>query len=226
MVDLPFDPMLPTNNEGHAEVPQLALDPDPEALQPSTWAPTSDEERRIFRVWKGFTLAERSKDTLSWVWNYGVEIQSKTSRRWICMPCVRQKTPTPQSYECKGTQNAELHLWKAHGYWDPSGRRSTPSQKKGGKRVLASISDFMSLKRSDPNDQAMANSLIKRFDRGEFQKLIINWIVESQQSFKQVEHPRLQQIFEYLNPAVKVTSAHTDWRFNNSSDIIARSNRS
>lgn len=69
-----------------------SLDPDPEPRQPSTWAPTSDEERRIFRVWKGFTLAERSKDTLSWVWNYGVEIQSKTSRRWICMPCVRQKS--------------------------------------------------------------------------------------------------------------------------------------
>jgi hypothetical protein len=208
MADLPLDPELPTNNEGHAEVPRRSLNPDPEVRQPSTWAPTSDEERRIFRVWKGFTLAERSKDTLSWVWNYGVEIQSKTSRRWICMPCVRQKTPTPQSYESKGTQNAELHLWKAHGYWDPSGRRSTPSEKKGGKRVLASISDFMNLKRSDPKEQALANSLIKRFDRGEFQKLIVNWIVESQQSFKQVEHPRLQQIFEYLNPAVKVTSAH------------------
>jgi len=50
--------------------------------------------------------------------------------------------------------------------------------------------------------------LIKRFDRGQFQKLIVNWIVESQQSFKQVEHPRLQQIFEYLNPAVGVTDAH------------------
>ncbi|KAH7116355.1 hypothetical protein EDB81DRAFT_767383 [Dactylonectria macrodidyma] len=83
MAGFPFDPKLPTNNEGHAEVPRPALDPDPEVRQPSTWAPTSDEERRIFRVWKGFTLAERSKDTLSWVWNYGVEIQSKTSRRWI-----------------------------------------------------------------------------------------------------------------------------------------------
>ncbi|PNP59234.1 hypothetical protein FNYG_14985 [Fusarium nygamai] len=120
----------------------------------------------------------------------------------MCAP----EDPTPQSYESKGTQNAELHLWKAHGYWDPSGRRSTPSEKKGGKRVLASISDFMNLKRSDPKEQALANSLIKRFDRGEFQKLIVNWIVESQQSFKQVEHPQLQQIFEYLNPAVKVTS--------------------
>ncbi|WKT54199.1 hypothetical protein QSH57_004783 [Fusarium oxysporum f. sp. vasinfectum] len=71
MADLPLDPELPTNNEGQAEVPRRSLNPDPEVRQPSTWAPTSDEERRIFRVWKGFTLAERSKDTLSWVWNYG-----------------------------------------------------------------------------------------------------------------------------------------------------------
>ncbi|KAH6971312.1 hypothetical protein EDB80DRAFT_594267, partial [Ilyonectria destructans] len=81
MADLCLDPKLPTNNDGHAGVPRPALDPEPEVLQPSTWAPTSDEERRMFCVWKGFTLAERSKDTLSWVWNYGVEIQSKTSRR-------------------------------------------------------------------------------------------------------------------------------------------------
>ncbi|PNP52356.1 hypothetical protein FNYG_15851 [Fusarium nygamai] len=161
MADLPLDPELPTNNEGQAEVPRRSLNPDPEVRQPSTWAPTSDEERSVFRVWKGFTLAERSKDTLS----------------WICMPCVRQKAPTPQSYESKDIQNAELHLWKAHGYWDPSGRQLRPSEKKGGKRVLASISDFMNIKRSHPKEQALANSLIKRFDRGEFQKPIVNWIV-------------------------------------------------
>ncbi|SPJ91996.1 uncharacterized protein FTOL_13650 [Fusarium torulosum] len=103
MADLPLDPELPTNNEGHAEVPRRSLNPDPEVRQPSTWAPTSDEERRIFRVWKGFTLAERKK--------------------------------------------------------------------KGGKRVLASISDFMNLKRSDPKEQALANSLIKRCDLGYAQAL-------------------------------------------------------
>ncbi|GKT81416.1 hypothetical protein ColTof4_13839 [Colletotrichum tofieldiae] len=74
MTDSTIDLKSPTNNEGHAECTRPVLEPDQEVLQPSTWAPTSDEERRIFCVWKGFTLAERSKDTLSWVWNYGVEI--------------------------------------------------------------------------------------------------------------------------------------------------------
>ncbi|KAM0742703.1 hypothetical protein ACQRIT_002880 [Beauveria bassiana] len=65
----------------------------------------------------------------------------------------------------------------------------------------------MGLKRLEPNDQALANNLIRRFDQAEFQKLVVNWIVESQQSFRQVEHPRLRQIFEYLNPADSYAAA-------------------
>ncbi|KAM0670859.1 hypothetical protein ACQRIU_001254 [Beauveria bassiana] len=189
--DTPHDALL---------LPRLAL-LDAGKTPLTSWTPSSDEEQRIFRVWKGFTLAERTKDTVSWIWDYGVEIQSQASRRWICMPCVRQKASSPQSYESRGTQNAEHHLWKSHGYWDPSGRRRTPLQTQEGRKAFASITDLIGLKRSEPNDQALANNLIRRFDQAEFQKLVVNWIVESQQSFRQVEHPRLRQIFEYLNPA-------------------------
>ncbi|OAA52146.1 Ribonuclease H-like protein [Cordyceps fumosorosea ARSEF 2679] len=196
--DTPHDALL---------LPRLAL-LDAGKIPLTSWTPSSDEEQRIFRVWKGFTLAERTKDTVSWIWDYGVEIQSEASRRWICMPCVRQKASSPQSYESRGTQNAEHHLWKSHGYWDPSGRRRTPLQTKEGRKAFASITDLMGLKRLEPNDQALANNLIRRFDQAEFQKLVVNWIVESQQSFRQVEHPRLRQIFEYLNPAVRIKDAH------------------
>ncbi|OAA58655.1 Ribonuclease H-like protein [Akanthomyces lecanii RCEF 1005] len=65
----------------------------------------------------------------------------------------------------------------------------------------------MGLERSEPYDQALANNLIRRFDQAEFQKLVVNWIVESQQSFRQAEHPRLRQMFEYLNPAVHIKDA-------------------
>ncbi|CAG9950541.1 unnamed protein product [Clonostachys rosea f. rosea IK726] len=195
MADLPLDPKLPTNNERHAEVPQPAPDPDPKSSN----------------LLLGHQQVMRSGGSSASGRNSRWPSATKILYHGYGITGLRFNPKRPDdgsSYESKGTQNAELHLWKAHGYWDPSGRRSTPSQKKGGKRVLASISDFMGLKRSDPKDQALANSLIKRFDRGEFQKLIVNWIVESQQSFKQAEHPRLQQIFEYLNPAIKVTSAH------------------
>ncbi|KAM4061650.1 restless-like transposase [Hirsutella rhossiliensis] len=185
-----------------------ALSTDDSPAVPSDWKPTPEEEARIFKRWQGFTAAERSKDTSSWVWGYGIEIQSKAARRWICMPCIRQRSHNPQSYDSRGTQNAEHHLWKSHGHWDLSGKRPAPSVTKGGKRMFSSITDIFNLSRDDPKEQSLANNLIKRFDRGHFQKLIVNWIVDSQQSFQQVENPRLRHIFEYLNPAVKVTDAH------------------
>ncbi|KAH6951131.1 hypothetical protein BKA56DRAFT_626038 [Ilyonectria sp. MPI-CAGE-AT-0026] len=115
---LHVEPTLPTNNEGHAEPPRPALDPDPEVLQPPTWAPTNDEERRIFRVWKGFTLAERGKDALSWVWNYGVEIQSTTSRRWIFIRIQRdpkRRTPPLESPWLLGSIRTTIHTLTEEG---------------------------------------------------------------------------------------------------------------
>ncbi|OWT42267.1 restless-like transposase [Pochonia chlamydosporia 170] len=190
---IPFDSVLSVDNK-----PAVPFD----------WNPTPEEEARIFKRWQRFTIAERSKDTSSWVWEYGIEIQSQTTRRWICMPCIRQKSNSPQSYDSRGTQNAEHHLWKSHGHWDLSGKRPAPSLAKGGKRMFPSITDIFNLGRDDPKEQSLANNLIKRFDREHFQKLVINWIVDSQQSFQQAENPRLRHIFEYLNPAVRVTDAH------------------
>ncbi|EJP61520.1 restless-like transposase [Beauveria bassiana ARSEF 2860] len=74
-----------------------------------------------------------------------------------------------------------------------------------GMKAFASITNLMGLKRSEPNDQALANNLIRRFDQAEFQKLAVNWIVVSQQSFRQVEHPRFRQVFEYLDSTVHTT---------------------
>lgn len=178
---------------------------------PTTLTPgnlTAEEESHVFKIFKGFLFSERSNETRSWVWDYGLDIQSTTERKWVCVPCIRKKESRPASYEYKGTQNAENHLWKAHGNWDPTGKRIAPSTKKGGKRVFASASDFWQLNRHDPKEQAIANSMIKHFDRGHFQRLLVNWIVDSNLSFRQAENPRLRSIFEYLNPSVAVRDAH------------------
>ena len=110
----------------------------------SAWKPTTEEESRTFGLFKGFTYSERNNETTSWIWQYGLDIQSRTERKWVCMPCVRKKDPRPTSYEYKGTQNAETHLWKVHGHWDPSGKRQAPSAKKGEKRQFDSLSDLLS----------------------------------------------------------------------------------
>ncbi|KAK3935008.1 hypothetical protein QBC46DRAFT_358577 [Diplogelasinospora grovesii] len=45
--------------------------------------PTAQEEARIFKLWPGWTLSERSRPTSPWIWAYGFEIQYYNSRRWI-----------------------------------------------------------------------------------------------------------------------------------------------
>ncbi|KAK3934501.1 hypothetical protein QBC46DRAFT_347568 [Diplogelasinospora grovesii] len=102
------------------------------------WVPNDKERSRIFKFWPEWTSSERARPTSSWIWTYGFEIQHSTSRRWLCMVCLRSKCGGPVNFEAKATQNAENHLWKDHGRWDPSNRRTSPSQKKG-KRPYPSV---------------------------------------------------------------------------------------
>jgi len=202
---LPIEPIVV------AESPVLAtaleIEPEPVAILPA-WPLTLEAEVRLFRQWKGYSLAQRTSQTQSWIWSFGVEIQDSTSRRWVCGPCLTAKVPKPTSYISEGTQNCEKHLWEKHGRWDTSGKRPKPSNKRGSKRKHGNIAGFTNLDLADPKDQAVANRLIKGFDRSHFQRLIVNWIVDSQLSFRAVENPRLRAVFEYLNPAVTIQQAH------------------
>jgi hypothetical protein len=69
-----------------------------------------------------------------------------------------------------------------------------PSAKKGGKRQFVSEADFWKLNRNDPNEQTKANSMIKRFDHGRFQQMVVNWVLDSNFSFLQAENERLQGV--------------------------------
>ncbi|KAM0664388.1 hypothetical protein ACQRIU_006970 [Beauveria bassiana] len=50
--------------------------------------------------------------------------------------------------------------------------------------------------------------LVQGFDRKHFQRLLLEWIVEENHSFRVCEQGRLRRIFEYLNPLVKITDAN------------------
>lgn len=54
----------------------------------------------------------------------------------------------------------------------------------------------------------IANRFIKNFDNNVFQRLVAEWIVESNLSFRESENERLRTIFEYVNPFVASTDAH------------------
>jgi hypothetical protein len=70
------------------------------------------------------------------------------------------------------------------------------------------ILEMLDLDTSDPKEQAIANALIQRFDRDHFHRLLLEWVVDANISFRQPEHCRLRRIFEYLNPSVAATNAH------------------
>ncbi|KJZ71512.1 hypothetical protein HIM_09100 [Hirsutella minnesotensis 3608] len=66
----------------------------------------------------------------------------------------------------------------------------------------------MKLNTSDPRERAIANDLVSGFDRKRFQRLLLEWIVEENHSFRVCEQERLRRIFENLNPLVEITNAN------------------
>jgi hypothetical protein len=161
----------------------------------------------------GYTISERAGRQTSWVWEHGFDIQpsdSPTKRKWVCRPCLKKPKPRTSEFSAVGTQNIENHLFKEHSLVDSSGKRKPPAPPKGIKEKTPSrnIVEMLNLDASDPKEQAIANALIQRFDKDRFQKLLIEWVVDANVSFRQPEHRRLRYVFEYLNPSVAVTNAH------------------
>ncbi|KAM4067910.1 restless-like transposase [Hirsutella rhossiliensis] len=138
----------------------------------------------------GYTISERAGRQTSWVWQHGFDIQpsdSPTKRKW----------------------NIENHLFKEHRLVDLSGKRAARSwERNQGQDPSKNIVEMLNLNASDPKEQGIANALIQRFDKDHFQRLLLEWVVDANVSFRQPEHCRLRHIFEYLNPSVAVTNAH------------------
>ncbi|PMB64131.1 hypothetical protein BM221_009924 [Beauveria bassiana] len=63
------------------------------------------------------------------------------------------------------------------------------------------ITNAFNLDLSVPREQAIANHIIKKFDKNVFQRLVV-------ESFREPENERLRDIFKYLNPLVASADAH------------------
>lgn len=211
--DLPVDPelsVLSTPASSAAETPLSSLTP---SFAPSPLSSASDQyEARLWRYFPGWVWSERSKDNHSWAWEYGYDIQRHDERRWVCKQCILKNDPKPRSFVTVGLQNALNHLYKDHRISAPDNKTKSGMQqkaeKKPGSKRLTSIVDTLNLDPSRPREQAIANSIIRGFDRSHFRRLLIEWIVDTNQPFSVVQHERLRDIFEYLNPAVKITNAN------------------
>ncbi|KAM3448796.1 hypothetical protein NHJ6243_010067, partial [Beauveria neobassiana] len=141
---------------------------------------------------QGCKPLNRLRDTSSWVWDFGYDVQNfDGNRRWVCKRCIRIKSPRPRSFAEKGIQNANAHLFRDHGICAPDDGTKSSAQKRAEK-----------VKAKDQR------SIVDGFDRKHFQRLVLEWIVEENHSFRVCEQGRLRTIFEYLNPLVKITDAN------------------
>lgn len=164
------------------------------------------------RQFRGWSRAERVRDTYSWAWNFGFDLQqTETSRRcWVCKMCVLQKSRKPGQFQHTGLQNALSHLYNKHQIQAPDGKPKSREEKlaQSGPVALRSIATIMGLNTRDPAEQAFTNKLIERFDRRRFQQMLTEWIVARNVPFSTVEHAELRALFEYLNPQVRIQDAN------------------
>ncbi|EXL90097.1 hypothetical protein FOIG_16633 [Fusarium odoratissimum NRRL 54006] len=170
---------------------------------------TEEDNQRLFQLYKGWTLTERDGQVRQWVYQFGYDIQhaQKGERRWVCCLCIKQKRPRPKSYAIKGLQNAEGHLYTDHnGIMDPTGKRQKPA--KASEKAHQPIATILQLNPKEPKEQDLINTLIKRLDKTVFQQKLVNWIINSNQSFSIVNGQDLRDIFNYLNPSVEITKAN------------------
>lgn len=117
--------------------------------------------------------------------------------------------PKRTDFSALSTQNIEKHLYREHKLVDESGKRQ-PALVKQLKEKTPSLNivQMLNLDTDNPKEQAIANALIQRFDKDRFQRLLLEWVVDANISFRQPEHWRLRRVFEYLNPSVAATNAH------------------
>src|SRR5882757_1489092 len=123
------------------------------------------------------------------------------------MYCVREKQHKIAHFTAVGTQNIEKHLGLTHQLTDPSGKRP-PVMRKKEKHPSKNIAVMLGLNAHNPREQAIANRIIGQFDRDHFQRLLVDWVIDSNQSFREAENERLRAIFEYLSPSIAATDAH------------------
>ena len=121
------------------------------------------EHQYLWRCFPDHTWSHRVRDTSSWVWDFGYDVQNfEGNRRWVCKRCVRIKSPRLRSFAEKGIQNANAHLFRDHGICAPDKGTKSTAQKRAEKvkAKQRSIAEVMKLDTRLPREQDIANSLV------------------------------------------------------------------
>lgn len=179
--------------------------------------PLTDEEAEavLFRRFRGWTFTERQGAHRHWSWQYGWDISNGVERKFACKVCVSERKKTIAAFAFSGLQNAHNHLFDDHRISAPEGQQKSKAElaadaiaKKLKSRNPESILHHFKLNPDKPHEQSLANTLINNFSREHFQRLVVEWIVDSNLPFSMAGDRKLRAIFEYLNPSVKAQKAH------------------
>ena len=171
---------------------------------------TEEDEAFLFQRFPGALLTESKGTAWSWVWQAGYDVSREGIRYWVCLRCVQKRNRKPAAYNARNLRNVEYHLLHTHRITDPSGKRALPAHASPSRESSGSktIGTYFKLNMSNPSDQKMANRLISAFDRTEFQRRIVRWLISANLPFRTVEHPHLRDLFSFLNPSVETQQAN------------------
>jgi hypothetical protein len=174
---------------------------------PPNVSPESVEDH-IFSQFPGWTWSQRVRETNSWIWNEGYDIQRNIAYRWVCKRCVKLAQPKITHFLAIGLQNAREHLWRRHGVGAPNGQKKRAAQLNDEKNVNQPfIMKHFKLDVIERRKQQIANIIISGFNKAYFRRLLVELIVISNLFFAFVNNQIFRKILEYLNPLVYLQDA-------------------
>jgi hypothetical protein len=113
----------------------------------------------LFRHFRGWTWSERSRDTSSWLWDFGYDIQRHGLRKWACKDCILVNRPTIASFTSSGLQNAANHLWREHKTPAPEGEKKSTAQLKSEGALKSNQPTIASVLKLDVNKPTEQNTI-------------------------------------------------------------------
>lgn len=88
------------------------------------------EHRYLWRCFPDYIWSQRVRDTPSWVWGFGYDVEdSSGGRRWVCRRCIQNKNPKPQKLRGESRMRTPIYS-RAMEYALPLTRRNQPLRKK------------------------------------------------------------------------------------------------
>ncbi|KAG6990093.1 hypothetical protein FocnCong_v019931 [Fusarium oxysporum f. sp. conglutinans] len=137
--------------------PSTAFTPFSPARRSKSTSPDSTTKERqyeesLWRRFPGFTWSQRVRDTNSWAWEYGYDIQKGNDRKWVCKICIRKNTLKPKTFTSTGIQNTLNHLYDDHRICAPEGKTKSASQLRAEGRKAKGQSSIAELMKLDTNN--------------------------------------------------------------------------